>query len=99
MTTSFSKEQPGDNSSLVLCQRLASQLRNGVVTFVEYAYNVTLAMISIPDDYLDQAVSLISPDVLVPYLGYLGEFLEPADYMPCPKPFIAGIASDDEIER
>jgi hypothetical protein len=89
----------GDEMSyLNRCQRLADQLTAGVVTFAEYAYNVTLAMIPIADEHMDEAVGMISLDVLAPYLNFLTKTLEPVDFMPCPKPFIAGAASDEQIE-
>jgi hypothetical protein len=99
MTTPPTKRTGWDEDCLLSCQKLSRQLTAGYVTFVEYASNVTLIMISLSEERLEEAVELISLDVLTPYSDYLRETLEPIDYMPSPMPFMAGPRTDEDIKR
>jgi hypothetical protein len=74
-------------------------LKNGLITFSEYSYNVTLVIISGPDESIERAVELIPSDVTDQYEEYLRTYLEPVDYMPCPMPFLAGTVSEEDIEK
>jgi hypothetical protein len=85
--------------SLEHCEKLGRQLENGLITFAEYAYNVTLAIIAAPDDNLLKAVELIPADVVTQYSQYLETVLQPVDYKPCPMPFLVGRVSAADIEE
>jgi hypothetical protein len=78
-------------------EKLRRQLKSGLITFPEYAYNVTLVIISSPDEIMEEAVKLIPSDVTDQYQEYLRAHLEPVDYMPCPLPFLAGSISEEAI--
>ncbi len=82
---------------LEMCRKLARQLLSGIVTFSEFADNVTLAMVAVEDRNLPRAVESIPSSVLADYARYLQNFLEPVDYMPCPLPFISGKVTEAEV--
>jgi hypothetical protein len=71
----------------------------GRITFKEYCYNVMLAMVSVSDEDMPRSVEIVPPDVVTAYTDYLRTALEPVDFMPCPKPFLAGGDSEEVIER
>lgn len=93
----------GDDSATVAtitrCRKLAKQLIAGRITFNEYCYNVTLAIVCATDKFMPDCVDSIPGDVIDPYSDYLRSSLEPVDFMPCPKPLLAGGVSEDTIER
>jgi hypothetical protein len=80
-------------------QKLFRQLTSGLITFNEYAYNVSLTMVSTCEGCKQAWVSSVPYQNAVTLLAYFQDFLVSVDYMPCPKPFIAGSPSDEEIER
>jgi hypothetical protein len=94
-----SKKRAYDDMFLTSSRKLGRQLKAGIVTFIEYAFNLTLDMISMSDDAMIEAVGQIPPDAVAPYSDYLQENVGPVDYMPSPRPFIIGRPSDEEIEQ
>ncbi len=85
--------------TITRCRKLAKQLIVGRISFEEYRYNVTLAMVCAPDDGMPDCVDSIPRDVIASYTDYLRTSLEPVDFMPCPRPLLAGGGSEETIER
>jgi len=74
-------------------------LQSGKITFPEYAYNVTLIIVSVSDEYMHKCISTIPLNFGCQYTEYLRTFLEPVDFMPCPMPFLVGPVSEKDLEQ
>jgi hypothetical protein len=98
MTPTTPVERFEDATWVRYCQKLASQFQGKRVTFTEYAHGITLGMISASDEQLKRCVDVIPADVLPQYTNFLESWLVPADFMPSPRPFLAGDYSDADAE-
>jgi hypothetical protein len=78
---------------------LAEFLNAGRITFEEYAYNVTLGIVSGSIDDIPVCIATVPAGVATSYEDYLRASLETVDFMPCPRPFLAGGATQEAIEE
>jgi hypothetical protein len=99
MTNDAIDDGPVHEGSVARCLKLARLLVAGRITFEEYADNATLAIASGPSADIARCVESIPPGFADAFLAHLQDTLEPVDFMPCPRPFLAGNASDEAIER
>src|SRR5262245_33901926 len=81
------------------CRRLLTQLSSGLLDWEEFAYNFSLGIVQTCERCMQEAVDSIPPALVTNYLDYLQVFLVPVDFMPCPRPFIAGYATPSAIEK
>jgi hypothetical protein len=99
MSQPSTSDRSASTDSADRCRRLANQFIAGRITFEEYAPNVTLAIVSAPDGDIPLCVESVPPDIAASYADYLRSTLEPVDFLPCPRPFLAGGVSEEVIER
>jgi hypothetical protein len=78
---------------------LRKQLEADIITFVEYAYNLTVAIIHAPDERMETCIRSIPVSRIAEYAAYLQGSLESSDFMPCPSPFLVGPVTEAEIEQ
>jgi hypothetical protein len=78
---------------------LAKFLNAGRITFEEYASNVTLGAVYGSIDDIPACVATVPAGVAAPYAVYPRTFLEPVDFMPCPRPSLAGGPSEEAVEE
>jgi hypothetical protein len=81
------------------CRNLLRHLTSGTITFDDYAYNATLSLVSSCDRCMQAYVASLPAQTAVDLLAYFQSFLIPVDFMPCPAPFIAGRASEEETRQ
>jgi hypothetical protein len=86
------------SESVDRCRKLAKFLTAGRITFDEYAYNVTLGIVYGPVDDTAACIETIPDGVVTLCADYLRTTLEPVDFMPCPRPFLAWEPSQEQIE-
>lgn len=91
-------DQSARTDAISWCRKLAKQLIAGRISFEEYRYNAMIAMVCAPDDGMPDCVDSVPQDVIASYADYLRTSLEPVDFMPCPKPLLAGGVSEETIE-
>jgi hypothetical protein len=99
MSTASTSDSSDFKESMNRCRKLARFLTAGRITFEDYAYNVSLTIVRSPIDGIPQCVDTVPHEIVASYAEYLRGFLEPVDFMPCPKPFLAGIVSEEVFER
>ena len=88
-----------EKKAVLFCRRLANQLVGTRISFQEYAYNLTLSIIYAPDECMEQCLASIPAEVGRQYMDFLRTFLEPLDFMPCPKPFLVDTGSEEIVEQ
>ena len=81
------------------CRKLARFLAAGRITFEEYALNVTHTIVYSPIDSIPLGVETVPNSLISSYTDYLRRLLEPVDFMPSPKPFLAGDVSEEVFNR
>src|SRR5581483_3789199 len=81
------------------CRKLSSQLIAGKIEFKEFGYNLTLTVVSMPKERMEECIQTVPQNVIGSYRDYLREFLEPVDFMPCPIPFTVDWGSQEDIDR
>jgi hypothetical protein len=81
------------------CRRLLNALSTGMITMDECALNLPYRLVSECDRCIDICVESIPDHVVGDLFDSLERFLTPVDFMPCPKLFLAGTPSDEDIER
>jgi hypothetical protein len=99
VTLSSHPSEPIDHQHAKQCEKLAYQLASGRISFLEFANNVTLVIMSASHSAMQQCLSFIPPAYRSQYAEYLRNTLEPVDFMPCPKPFLAGTVSTGATEQ
>jgi hypothetical protein len=98
MTVPLPEDASWDSRCIQNCRRFGTQLMENRITFEEFAYNVSVMIVSASDACMPQCIELIPCDVLPQYAEYLRAFLEPVDFKPCPLPFHVGPVSEEELE-
>jgi hypothetical protein len=78
---------------------LLKAFSTGTITLEEYVLNLSFSLSSVCDKCIDICVSSIPDHVVGDFFTFLDRFLTTVDFMPCPKPFLAGTPSDEDIER
>lgn len=81
------------------CRKLARFLAAGRISFEEFASNVTEIAVYAPIESIPLCVETIPPALVSSFLDYLRTSLEPVDFMPSPKPFLAGEVSEEVFNR
>ena len=81
------------------CRKLANWLAAGRITFEEYASNVTDTAVYSPIDGIPSCVDTLPLPLVSAYMDYLRAALESVDFMPCPRPFLAGDVSEQVFNR
>ncbi|WP_406700687.1 hypothetical protein V5E97_18005 [Singulisphaera sp. Ch08] len=99
METPPSLDHSTPSESVTRCRKLAKFLNAGRITFEEYASNVTLGAVYGSIDDIPACVATVPAGVAAPYADYVRTFLEPVDFMPCPRPFLAGGPSEEAVEE
>lgn len=85
--------------SVTRCRKLTKALSDDWLTFENYCYNVTITIVGSPFDEVLACVDTLPHNHIVPYENYLRTTLEPVDFMPCPRPFLAGMVTEEMTER
>jgi hypothetical protein len=99
METPPSLDHSTPSEAVTRCRKLAKFLNAGRITFEEYASNVTLGIVYGAVEDISACIATIPAGVATPYADYLRASLEPVDFMPCPRPFLAGGPSEEAIEE
>jgi hypothetical protein len=99
MDTPLSLDHPTPSDSVTRCRKLAKFLSAGRITFEEYASNVTLGAVYGSIDDIPACVATVPADVAAQYADHVRTFLEPVDFMPCPRPFLAGGPTEEAVEE
>jgi hypothetical protein len=81
------------------CRKLANWLAAGRINFEEYASNVTDTIVYSPIDSIPTCVETVPPSLASSYTDYLRTLLEPVDFMPCPRPFLAEDVAEEVLNR
>jgi hypothetical protein len=81
------------------CRKLAKLLETRRITFEEYAYNLTLAIVSGLEDDIPDCVKTIPPELADAYAEYLRTTVESVDFMPSPTAFLVGPYTEEKIEQ
>lgn len=79
------------------CSRLGSSFSQEMLSFQEYADNITTMIVAAPDASMEKCVATIPSDDIIGYESFLRQWLEPLDYMPDPLPFLTGQPSKERI--
>jgi len=69
------------------------------ITFDEFAYNVTLTLVTTCSSCMQAWVDSLPAQTASDLLAYFQLFLIPVDYLPDPRPFIAAPATEEEIQQ
>jgi hypothetical protein len=81
------------------CDRLARAYDSRLIDIGEYADNWTLTAVQACDVCIHRVVACLPSHVLTGFYSYLQSLLEPADFMPSPNVFLAGVPSEEEIRE
>jgi hypothetical protein len=81
------------------CRSLLAWLEADFVTWEEFAYNLVVQLVRTCDGCMQAFVDSLTTQVASKFYDYLRAFLEPVDFMPCPRPFIAGVASEERVQQ
>ena len=92
-------EHRDDAVALRGCEKLAIQVRRGIIAFAEYAPAVTDVILSGSDGSFPGCVDLIPSELVCQFAVFLRTFLEPIDFMPSPRHFMVGPYSEEEIDQ
>ena len=86
-------------SAVSRSRSLSTALTAGRITIDEYTYNLAISLVTTCHECMKLCVDGVPTQFLDGSFACLERLLKPDDFMPCPKPFIAGVASDEEIEQ
>ncbi len=85
--------------SLESCRKLGRFLLADYISFEEYAYSVTLKIVSASLDQIPIFMELIPLSFLQKYKEYVRTYLEESNFRPSPMHFLARPASEQEIKN
>ena len=88
-----------DQEKLNYGRKCVTWLADNRISFDEFAYNMTITIISLSDDGMRSGIELIPVCAIEQYAEYLRGFLEAVDYKPDPMPFLVGPVSEQEVEK
>jgi hypothetical protein len=94
-----STEPESGGEAIRWCRRLLAQFEVGMITWNEFAYNIVLTLIYGCEDCMRAYVASIPVLIANQLFAHLQDFAVSVDFMPCPLPFIAGVASAEEVQR
>ena len=86
-------------SALSRSRSLSTALTAGRITIDEYTYNLAISLVAACDEYMSLCVDDVPTQFLAGSFACLERLLKPVNFMPCPTPLIAGVASDEEIDQ
>ena len=80
-------------------QNLSTALTANRITIDEFTYNLAISLVAACNECMKLCVDAVPAQFLTGSFACLERLLKTVDFMPCPKPFIAGVGSDEEVEE
>jgi hypothetical protein len=79
------------------CRRLRRALQSGFIELDSFAYNYSLHAVYGYDCCTESCVDALHDELVADCYSYLRKYLEPVDFKPCPRVFLSGSPSEEEI--
>ncbi len=102
MTKTTSHGDSAPTHSVLIFKRYKSLvilLESQKIDFSEFAYNFVCRMIEDDPEYWDQCLRLVPSDYKDQFTDFVHDYLEPVDFKPCPRIFMAPPFTEDAVEE
>ena len=80
-------------------RRLFRAFRAENISADEFHYNIAIALVSACDKCMGVLMDELPDQLVAGSAEYLGRFLKPVDFMPCPRPLLLPGATEKEVEE
>jgi len=81
------------------CANILNTYLTQIITFDEFAHTIMCSLVMIEQGCWDQCLGTMTEDLKGRFGNYLHDFLIPVDFIPCPRIYMVGSPSDDEVRE